>query len=398
MAAEVSRLEVLLRLWADGESDEAQTEELFALIRERHGDAELNTALAAEWERIEREEPMPWVDWEGMFMRVVAMPAEVAERRGDWRIGRRMGRRVGWRLAAAAAVVVVAVGVWLLWGRPEKKNSVAAVAHASIDVLPGGNRATLRLAGGGVIVLDSATNGLVAKQGGMQVQKSGDGRITYEKKATTTDILYNTLTTPRGGQYHLTLADGTEVWLNAASSITYPTAFAGAERKVVITGEAYFEVKPEAARPFVVHSGSLDVTVLGTSVDINTYTDEPMPAATLITGRVRVSGGGAAQLLAPGEQARLGKNGMELVPHADIAGVLAWKNGRFAFDGADLPTVMRQLARWYDVDVSYEGVVPKRTFDGKLPRSLTLDQVLRLLAAERIHYTIEPGRRLVIRP
>ena len=318
-----------------------------------------------------------------------------------------------WSVAAAVVLLVAGAALWLQETQNNPKPAVAIAAAPAHDVPPGGNKATLYLAGGQKIILDSASNGLLAEQGKTTIQKLKSGQIAYVPRAGEVgEVNYNTLTTPRGGQYQLQLPDGTNVWLNAESSITYPTAFTGAERKVSITGEAYFEVAKESAHPFIVRlpavakgnreDGSwMDVEVLGTSFDINAYNDEAAARTTLVEGSIKVSANGTHKIIEPGEQTTVtfGGPGIEVDQHADVARALAWKNGLFAFSNADLPTVMRQLSRWYDVDVQYEGNIPKDQFEfnGKIGKMLTLDQVLRVLTKTQVHYTIE-GNKLTIKP
>jgi ferric-dicitrate binding protein FerR (iron transport regulator) len=291
-------------------------------------------------------------------------------------------------------------------------------------VQPGGNKAVLTLAGGQKIILDSAAAGILAEQGNAQVKKLGDGRLAYEAGGTKSgnagggaaSPLYNTLTTPRGGQYQLTLPDGTKVWLNAASSLTYPTAFTGHDRMVQMTGEAYFEIAHDSRKPFKVEAGGQTIEDIGTQFNVNAYTDEPAQVTTLLEGAAKVDG----HLLRPGEKATVtgaagpgamgtggtgtgatggGTGAADIrVGRGDPEAAVAWKNGLFVFTDAGLQTVMRQLSRWYNVDVTYEGNIPPRQFTGMIGRSLTLDQVLKGLAKERVHYQIEAGNRLIITP
>ena len=308
------------------------------------------------------------------------------------------------RAMTAAAVVLLLVGLFRLWRT--YRTDQAATAPVVI-VPPGGNKAVLTLAGGQKIILDSAAAGILAEQGNTHVQKLGDGKLAYEagtQRGAAAAPLYNTLTTPRGGQYQLTLPDGTKVWLNAASSLTYPTAFTGNSRTVEMTGEAYFEVVHDKKHPFTVKVGGQTIEDIGTQFNVNAYTDEPAQVTTLLEGAVKVDG----HLLQPGEKATVtggsapgatGTGGGVIdVSKGDPDQAVAWKNGLFDFTDAGLQTVMRQLSRWYNVDVTYEGNIPPRQFTGMIGRSLTLDQVLKGLKKEEIHYQIEEGNKLIITP
>jgi len=312
--------------------------------------------------------------------------------------------RSRWIAAAAIILVLSGLGGWWMIRSHHPAGSLPVATGVARDIQPGGNRAVLTLYGGQQIVLDSARPGSLAMQGISQVVKADSGRLVYRSRANmaASAVLYNTLSTPRGGQYQLSLSDGTRVWLNAASSITFPTTFSGKERKVTITGEAYLEVAARPDQPFIVSAGGMDISVLGTSFNINAYQDETNETATLVEGKIRVGGAGRTLVMTAGQQARSDKGThlLSMVSHPDIGQALAWKNGYFSFTDADLPSVMRQLSRWYDINVVYEGNIRKADyqFNGEMGKNLSLSMVLDILAQSRIHYSIEPGNKLVIRP
>jgi ferric-dicitrate binding protein FerR (iron transport regulator) len=300
----------------------------------------------------------------------------------------------------AAAVVIIAAGAGTFYfSQRAYKVESSASDQATIrenDVQPGTTGAVLTLSDGSKISLDSAGSGTVAAQGNTQVVKLSDGRLAYQVKGSQANILFNTLSTDRGKQFQVVLPDGTKVWLNAASSITYPTAFIGKTRRVRMTGEAYFEVAKNAAMPFVVETPGQETTALGTSFNINSYEDEEKVRTTLLEGSVRISHSSAHQLLRPGQQSVIGKEpGDMLVKEADVQQAIAWKNGYFSFTNADLKVIMRQLSRWYNVDVIYEGEGPKVEFSGEIGRTLTLAQLLDILKETRIRYRIE-NKKLII--
>lgn len=304
------------------------------------------------------------------------------------------GKRRIW-VAAAAAVLLIGTSyaLYSVWQQPAR-----AVAEQQ-DVQPGHAGAVLTLADGSKVVLDSLHNGVVATQGGAAVNLQ-NGQLIYNANAHTKQETYNTMSTPKGRQYQLVLPDGSKVWLNAASSLTYPVAFNGTERKVKVSGEAYFEVASQTA-PFRVEvNDGTEIQVLGTHFNVNAYPDEASINTTLLQGAVKIVTRGASQLLHPGEQAQVPANAtyIKLEQNIDLQTVTAWKDGSFAFNHADLKTVMRQLARWYDIDVIFEGNVPEGSYSGEIDRSLTLDQVLKGLSKTRLNYKIEHGRKLVIRP
>jgi ferric-dicitrate binding protein FerR (iron transport regulator) len=309
-------------------------------------------------------------------------------------------RKLMVRVAAAAAIVLVlsATVFFLL----QKKSSDLAERAQKVkvvhDIAPGGDKALLTLADGRQIVLDTATNGMLAQQGGIKVIKIG-GQLSYDHEGNPAQVLYNTVTTPRGGQYQLELADGSKVWLNAASSLRFPTAFAGKDRTVELTGEGYFEVAHDASKPFHVKVNDMDVQVLGTHFNINSYSDEPSVKTTLLEGRVMVKKKEKFVYLNPGQQAILepANDNINVANDVDVEEVVAWKNGRFLFTNAQIETIMRQVARWYDVDVVYEKKI-NETFSGELPRSKNVSELLKMLEATgSVDFEIS-GKQIIVRP
>ncbi len=311
--------------------------------------------------------------------------------------------------AASVALLVAAAACFLLIKPAKKITGLTSRENIKNDVAPGGNKAVLTLANGTTIVLDRAHNGQVANQGNIKVVKVNSGLLAYSPQSAAGSgqpavngkeavVQFNRLSTPRGGQYQLVLPDGSKAWLNAASSIRYPTAFAGKERKVEITGEVYFEVAHDPDKPFRVAVGDMEVEVLGTHFNINAYEDEATIKTTLLEGGVKVTEGSHVQMLKPGEQAGLNRDGqISLVKDANVDAAVAWKDGYFSFDKADLQTVMHQLSRWYNVDVVYQGDIPPQEFGGEIQRNLNLSQVLLVLKQSQIHFKIE-GNNLIVLP
>ena len=308
-----------------------------------------------------------------------------------------------WLRLGAAVIVFAAVGIaaysWLN-KQPKTDNTQTAANRptpAKKNITAGGNKAVLTLGNGTEVVLDEAKNGNVASQGNTTIIKI-DGKLAYQKTGTADEVMYNTITTPRGGQYQLELADGSKVWLNAASSLRFPTAFPGKERIVELTGEGYFEVAKNAAQPFFVKANNMEVEVLGTHFNIMAYSDEKTLKTTLLEGSVKIKSGNTTSLLKPGQQARLQQDNIKVKDDVDIEEVVAWKNGYFQVErNAGIEQVMRQMARWYDIEVKYEGSVPKRSFGGKISRDLDLQEALKVLEVSKIHCNIE-GRTLIVKP
>lgn len=296
-------------------------------------------------------------------------------------------------MAAAAAVLMLVTAGWFLWHTPQRPGaSLPATAQHQPPIGPATNKAILTLANGRQVLLDSAGRQQIVS-GNVAAVQSG-GSLAYQA---TTELQYHTLTTPKGGQFSIRLPDGTMVWLNAGSAIVYPTVFNGKERVVEVSGEVYMEVAKDAAKPFRVRiTGGQELDVLGTAFNINAYADEPVKRTTLVSGSVQYHAASGAYVLKPGQQAVLTQDKVVLA-NASIADAVAWKNGFFYFNNASLQEVMRQLSRWYDVEVAYEGNMSARTFEGKIERSLSLQDVLEVLARNKVHYTIE-GKKIMLLP
>ncbi|MGN6195445.1 MAG: FecR family protein, partial [Ginsengibacter sp.] len=307
------------------------------------------------------------------------------------------------RIAAAAVVMFLfSASVFYFLHRKEERVIVAKMVPVQTvkDVPPGNNNAILTLANGSTILLDTAANGTLAKQGNIKVFKL-DGKIAYNKTADmNAKPVYNTITTANGNQYQLILTDGSKVWLNAASSIRFPTAFTGNERRVQITGEAYFEVAKDPERPFKVDfenkAGNKDeIEVLGTHFNVNTYLDEPDFKTTLLEGSVKIKAGNTTKTISPGQQAIITSNRIEIKRDVDLDHVMAWKNGYFLFDNTDIYTLMRQVARWYNVDIQYNGKITEEEFSGKISRDVPLSKLIKVLELNDVHVRIE-GRKLIV--
>ncbi|MBL7698188.1 MAG: FecR domain-containing protein [Chitinophagaceae bacterium] len=313
------------------------------------------------------------------------------------------------RWMAAASVILISGAAIFFWSQStnEKNTARTPVNNSSAaDILPGGQKAVLKLADGTTISLDDANKGSLGKQGYSNIEKREEGQLVYHPgDIIGKDVLYNTLSTPRGGQYELVLPDNTRVWLNAASSITYPVAFNGNNRKVHITGEAYFEVAPDKSKPFIVDvNGSVSVEVLGTHFNINSYADEGLINTTLLEGKIRLANNrttGEAVVLSPRQQAQVNKSNDNLpiavVNNANVEEVMAWKNGYFHFTNTSLEAMMRQVERWYDVKVIFENNTPQLRFAGEIKRDLTLSQLLEGLSEMGVNVE-RKGRELFVKP
>lgn len=319
-------------------------------------------------------------------------------------------KRSWFRMTMAAAVVVmVAIPVYYYIIKTPATKQVAQTSKQPApqhDALPGGNKATLTLADGTVVDLDNAANGTLNENN--TIIRKKDGALKYEsaignQQSAINTVAYNILSTPKGGQYFLELPDGSKVWLNAASSIRYPTAFNSKERLVELTGEAWFDIKKNQNIPFRVHfsSPSKDggdregmIEVMGTQFNVNAYHDESAIRTTLLEGKIKMVSDKQTAILKPGQQAQikntsLGNGQIRVSDDVDTEEAIAWKNGLFYFDNVDIQAIMRQLARWYKVQVVFKGRIPARRFAGQVSRGAKLSQVLKILELSKIHFTIE---------
>lgn len=301
-------------------------------------------------------------------------------------------RAIGW----AAAVLLLLGGGYMIYRT--RSASPALAEHR--DLAAGSNKAILTLASGQQISLGDSASGPLTVEGNMQVVQLDSGQLAYVNagKAAENAAGYNTLATPRGGQYKVTLPDGTRVWLNSASRLRYPTAFTGAMRKVELSGEAYFEVAKNSRQPFTVAAAGMAVNVLGTDFNLNAYNDEDSIRTTLVDGAVRLVNNGDALEIHPGEQGSLARNGKRMVvSRPDVQEVLAWKNGEFIFYSQPIQVIMRQVSRWYDVDVEYRGAPPATLFTGDIARTSKASALLELLeTAGDVRFEIEEHRIIVL--
>jgi ferric-dicitrate binding protein FerR (iron transport regulator) len=291
-------------------------------------------------------------------------------------------------------LLLLSIGGYMHYTRPATK--IAAVKLVA-DILPGSDKAVLTLGNGATVMLDSTGNQVIT-QGTVQIRQQ-NGQLHYATANGTTEMVYNTLTTPRGGKFRIVLPDGSAVWLNAASSLTFPTAFNGNSRVVELRGQGYFEIAPDAKRPFKVKVKDMEVQVLGTSFDIMAYTEETAINTTLVQGGVRVVKGNNTQLLQPGQQAVIAAGSQQItVQEANVNQVIAWKNDRFIFNDTDLETILREVARWYDVQIVYTKKPGNEKYNGGLSRHLPLSVVLQLLEDNGNNHFKTDGQKIIVSP
>lgn len=314
-----------------------------------------------------------------------------------------------WKWGWVAAVVVVAAGAGIYFLGSKEEKETGALAGKSVEIVPGKEGAILTLADGSTVVLDTLGNGVIASENGTQVLLT-NGSLSYSQNTSEAAAVFNVLSTPKGRQFKLILPDGTKVWMNAASSLRYPTIFTGNKRRVKVTGEVFFEVAPNHHQPFQVDiDNKAQVEVLGTQFNVNAYQNEKNIRTTLVDGSIMIRAGsgndtGAYKVLKPGEQAQtsLSANpnlhGVKVLSNVNLEKVTAWKRGLFNFEDASLEEVLRQVERWYDIEVVYEkGIIPDISFGGKYSNDVSLEGMLRSLKESEVHFRME-GRKLIVLP
>ncbi|SDD56589.1 FecR family protein [Dyadobacter soli] len=393
-----ARLFFLLDLYNSGEATSEQTAELMDIIREGKHDRQLDELLGKLWKEQNDGDTFFTKQESDQILNFILTNTH-EEDSGEAEYATTSYRWSGWwRWAAAAVILVIGFGAYQRFNQEKRKEKVAVSKPQIKDLPPGGNRALLTLADGSTIILDSAANGLLATQGDTKISKKENGQLVYNAENAGSDQPVNRtnmLATPKGGQYQLLLPDGSKVWLNALSSIKYPATFPKSERKVEVTGEVFFEVQKDRSRPFKVVFGGTEVEALGTSFNVMAYKGEPETRTTLVEGAVLVTNNGKNQRLKPGQQAAVGTSGNITTSPVDVEAAIAWKKGLFYFRDAGIQQVMKSVARWYDVEIRYEGAVPVRQFTGKIPMDVNISELLQMLNYAGVGCAMEDGQVVV---
>lgn len=392
------RIAELFDRWYNNKSTAAEKAELIRLLKTASAEKDLYPLLEEAWNKETTTTAYGTGREDALIQQILTRYPAVRE---PAPVSRMRYLRRWW--AAAAVLVLLGTGLYFWQQQGTHPASVSSSPPLSHDILPGTTGAILTLANGEQVVLDSLQDGVVAAQHGTQTILA-NGQLSYNQLSPTADtVSYNTLSTPKGRQFRVMLPDSTIVWLNASSSLTYPTVFTGQERKVSVSGEAYFEVAKNRKMPFRVHlPASVKIEVLGTHFNVNAYADEASVKTTLLEGRVRVITDNAQAVMLPGQQAQVSRTSPAHSPAqiniiaADTEQIMAWKNGLFNFENAGLEEVMRQLARWYDIEVVYENGIPDIHFAGEMNRNISLTGLLKILEKTGVHFRIENGRRLVV--
>lgn len=401
MSSNPQRLQYLFQKYLKDKGTPKEIKEFWGLFSELEKDDPIKQDLWQLWNELDKEDITPAKNWD-VVIKDIHTRAAAWEKKPKLKV-----KQLVWRIAAAASILcLMATGVYLLDNNNnsnEKNRTTTKIHPVEKDIKPGGNKAVLILANGKTIFLDSMRQGNLVMQGNSKIMKLNSGLLAYHQTGATREpktIQYNVLKTPRGGKYQLVLPDGSKVWLNASSSIRFPTAFTGKERKVNISGEVYFEVAANENQPFKVKSGNIEIDVLGTNFNIKAYQDEPATKITLLEGSLKVIQRVTQQskLMKPGQQAQVNKGKeIKILDDVNTDEVMAWKNNLFWFDDDDLQTVMRQISRWYDVDVEIKGTISQH-FTGSIPRDLMVSDVFKVLnKTGKVNYRIE-GKKIIVSP
>jgi len=387
------RLTWLFYRYFEKTASQEERDEFMLLLRDPANETRVKTLMEQAYQSFTPQQPLfSEAQSEKLFAAIsdsqdiITPPLRVEKRYFTWK-----------RMAAAAAVLLLITTGWYQWQKKYRPAQVA-VQYDQHDVAPGNNKAILTLADGSSITLDSVANRII-QHGNISISQQ-NGQLQYTTNTPPEQVSYNKLTTPKGGQYQLTLPDGSKVWLNSASSLTFPTAFNGQQRMVKLQGQGYFEIAPKAAQPFIVQVNQLEIQVLGTQFDIMAYEDESTVNTTLLQGAVKVKDAHAEKMLRPGQQAVFNPQDRSMsVQTADTDRVMAWKNGRFIFNNADLATILREISRWYNVDIVYKTKPGNATYGGAISRNLNLSDVLKALEENdnNHHFRIE-DRKIIVLP
>ncbi len=390
----MNRLQVLIRSYLQDRATDDEVTEMLVLLRTEPKENVMSLLESS----VADDDSLPAktvVDWHAMWAAIeMEMDAEKnlvqTPVRSVWQ------NRKRWFSFAAILLLLITGGYWISV-QVEKKETLAKTTSVAKEILPGTTGAVLTLPDGKIIVLDTASNGLLAASGGTSFVKGSGGVMVAAGGSST--VAYATLATNMQRTQTITLADSTRVWLNAGSSIYFPLAFTGKDRRVTITGEVYFEVAENKTKPFYVKVGDAEIKVLGTHFNINAYADEKFVKTTLLTGSIALTKGSLSGLLKPGQQASFapGIANLMITDESAASDAIAWVHGFFHFEKADIHTVMRQIARWYDVEVVYQGNVTVDRFGGDLQRNLPLSAILKALEKSQVHFKIE-DRKLIVLP
>ena len=390
-----STISILFKKYYNKTASPQEIRELFELLKSSSDD-ELTELIRNEWEDQENEDPIFSIEMsENILKNILSEMGDVKSQTEETVPLSLFKWSILYKSLSAAAAIIILLGIGLYFRSSLNSNpgNQKASVQLNADALPGVNKAILILGDGQKIILDSLINGLIAKTENFEVNKTENGQLVYHafdrnyKNARGEDI--NTLVTPRGGEYRVTLPDGSKVWLNATSSIKFPGVFKSNIREVELNGEAYFEIAKNSAMPFRVKSNGAQIEVIGTHFNVKAYGNEKLMKTTLVEGSIKITAGNFSHLLKPGQQAILTKGELKVLDNVDIEEQLAWKNGLFLFKDTSIEDVMSQVASWYDLNVIFEGKIPEKYLTGKVSRSVNASEFMNLLKYAGVKFIIK---------
>ena len=392
-----TRLTYLFNRYYSGEATPEESSELMVMIKAAKNNHELNDLLEEAWDNLSNHELFFSRENSAKIFDSIVFQQdnepEEDEQEKPW-----LQNFYWWRYAAAAIILIFGFGALYKFQSKSVSQHITATPAVVRDVAPGGNRAVLTLADGSTIILDSAANGVLAKQGSTEVSKKENGQLVYNSQKQDNNQAMNQmnmLSTPKGGQYQIVLPDGSKVWLNSSSSIKFPAIFSTNERKVEVSGEVYFEVVKDSHKPFKVSFEDTQIEVLGTSFNVMAYKDEAFSRTTLVEGSVSLTNKNNNKRLRPGQQASVGSSGKITTEEVDIDEATAWKRGLFYFRDASISEVMKKASRWYDIEIEYQGPVPVRQFTGKVSMDVNISELLLMLKYAGVNCRIE-NKKVII--
>jgi len=393
MNASKDRLIQLFNLYFNHTASQQEIDEFYELIRKSAGDEFLTTLLKELWEDAATQKPLFTPEKTEEILKSILEHDEDKPT-----VFQKISPNFSYLLKAAAAIILMLSG--LLYLNQKKPVLVVKTVKQTLkqDILPGGSHAVLTLANGKTIKLDTSPNGVLAKRDGLKITKTANGQLICNLVAADVkpDDTENIISTPKGGQYQVSLSDGTKVWLNAATSLRFPVSFNSGYRKVELTGEAYFEVSKNPGKPFLVKTRNTTIKVFGTHFNVNAYPDETVSKTTLLEGSISIKSTRDSDLLKPGEQAIQHTDGkIALLKNVNEKSITAWKNGQFSFEDSGIEEIMRQVARWYDVSIVYEGKIPVKKLTGNISRNVNASALLSMLNYTGIDFRIE-GKKIIV--
>ncbi len=384
----------LLELYSSRKATVSEEQELFQWLDANKIEQPFQQHIQLLIHQFDEDELSPNIDWDLIYH-------EILQKTSEDNITYTSSIKTIWPRLVAAVIILLVVGFGAAYFVVANKSKPQLVDHnisVPKDINPGFSGAVLTLSNGNQILLDTAKNSHLFSQSGLRLINQ-NGQLSYKNSDANSNeaAVHNIMTTAKGRQYQLVLSDGTKVWLNASSSIKFPTLFSGKERNVSITGEAYFEVAHNAAKPFNVAVNGTNIHVLGTHFNVNAYEDELITSTTLLEGSVEITKENTTIKLLPGQQAQLKKTGeWNVLKDTDIDGVTAWKDGLFVMKNADIGIVMRQIARWYDIEIVYEGAIPSGHISGDIPRNMKLSKVLEVMQLSGVHFAFD-GKKVIVK-